>query len=119
MNILKWFQGEGLGNQVAIYVPSTTDVNKQLDATQHETLVKEAGTFLSERFGGATANPVSGFWVAQDGTLVIEQITIVYAFTARLSRKDRKAVKAYAESLRVRLGQEAITVEFNNRLVFV
>lgn len=48
-----------LNAKVAIYVPSTTDVNVPTDDKE------------SEWFGG---------WVSNSGALVVENVTIVYAF---------------------------------------
>lgn len=58
-----------LNAKVAIYVPSTTDV-----------FVNKVMTKFSEWFGGCTSTPAVGGWVSNSGALVVENVTIVYAF---------------------------------------
>lgn len=59
--------------KVAIYVPSTVDVDKEVNNEQQ---VLQIIKKLSLLFGGATASDAVGGWVANDGQTVIEKIKI-------------------------------------------
>lgn len=111
--------GEGLPHKVSVYVPSTTDVRESLDSEAANKVVDSVRRYLANLFGGATAVSAEGSWVAQDGTLVTEKVTIVYAFTPQLTRAQLLDIKRYATQLKRELGQEAIAVEIDSKLFFV
>lgn len=111
--------GKGLKHFVAIYVPSTVNVDKALDENTANAAIESALRFLSTQFGGATALRANGGWVASDGSLVTESVTVVYAYAAKLSRQQLRDIKAYALGLKAQLGQEAIAVAINRKLHFV
>lgn len=58
-----------LKSKITVYVPATVDIN-----------VERVARLLSECFGGATSSPARGYWVAQDGALVAEKTTMVFAY---------------------------------------
>ena len=95
------------------------NVSKTLDGSAADKLVSRGLRFLSESFGGATVLTARGSWVAQDGKVIIEQLTIVYAFTPRLTRAKLRTVKQFALTLKAELGQEAVALEINDKLFFV
>lgn len=100
-----------------IYVPSTTDVNTPIDnaATVAKTL-----EFLSNMFGGATATAARGAWVSTSAGLVVEDVTICYAFCTLAGKiKNRRRIMEYAAGLRNDMKQDAISVEIDGRLFFV
>ena len=100
-----------------IYVPSTIDVNTNIDNSEK---VNETLQFLSSLFGGATATDASGAWMSETSGLVTEKVTICYAFTNfRNFWKHRKTVKQYAAKLRDEMKQEAISLEIDGNLYFV
>lgn len=100
-----------------IYVPSTVDVNKAVD---NSAAVSGCLSFLSGLFSGATALRASGAWVSDSAGLVVENITICYAFTNLYGLlRGRRAVLAYAKDLRDSMKQEAVSVEIDGRLYFV
>jgi len=100
-----------------IYVPSTVDVNKSVDNTA---AVAGCLSFLSSRFGGATALNASGAWVSESLGLVRENITICYAFCGlRAFLRGRRAVLDYAKDLRDSMKQECVSVEIDGRLYLV
>ena len=112
--------GDELGARVTLYVPGTRDVSIPLTPSEIEEAVRNAATFLSGLFGGATSIPARGFWLSrEDGSLVYEQTTLVYAHAKRVSRTQRQAVFEYARLLKARYGQEAVSVEINGKLRFV
>lgn len=98
--------------RVAVYVPSTRDVNQPLSEVEHLAEVDSVLSQFSRMFGGATYTPAVGAWQAMDGSLVKEAVTIVYAF-ADLTDAQKVTVKAIAQDLARRLGQEGVLVEWS------
>ena len=109
----------GFSNKVVLYVPSTIDVSTELDKSTVKHYVDRTMRFLSQRFGGSTAQEAKGAWVAADGTLVIEAVTLVYAYAESLNGADYTAIRAYCDWLRHELSQEAIAAEINGKLYFI
>lgn len=107
--------GEGLSHRVALYVPTTVNVSEVLDSETADHYIEIALRFLSQQFGGATALSAQGAWVSENGTLVIEKITIVYAFARELSTGALAALKEFAGTLKSALGQENIAVEIDGK----
>lgn len=107
-----------LGQHVAIFIPSTKDVDKQLPTTEYRKEINQAIVFLSKEFGGATAIPATGGWLSGNA-LVTEDVTIVVSFTEKLSQREIQTVIAYANELKNRLSQEVISVLVNGKLFFV
>ena len=106
-----------LSHKFSIYVPSTTDVNKTVDNSEK---VRETLRFLSTLFGGATAQKSRGAWVSNSAGLVVEDVTICYAYCNMFQRiRHNKTVKEFARKLRDEMRQEAISVEIDNGLLFV
>lgn len=106
-----------LSHVFKIYVPSTMDVNKTADNSE---MVRGTLQFLSGLFGGATATDARGAWVSSSAGLVVEDVTICYAFTdLRGKFMNRKKVTAYAARLRDEMKQEAISLEIDGRLYFI
>ena len=105
-----------LTEKVGIIIPSTIDVNKEIDNTEY---VNAAIEKLSLLFGGATAVNQSGGWVSNEYGLVLENSTKVYAYAEKLDNESLNEVYIHAENLAKALNQEAVAVEINNKLYFV
>lgn len=106
-----------LNAKVAIYVPSTTDVNVQID---NKKFVNKVMTKFSEWFGGCTSTPAVGGWVSNSGSLVVENVIIVYAFcTPKSFREHFEEVYTLATEIRDEMKQEAVTLEYNGQVKFV
>lgn len=101
----------------AVYVPSTRDVNKEVDNT--EEVLRVIGE-MTDLFGGATSTPAIGGWRCADGSVVTERVDIVYAFctTEKAVAKALDVVKI-AQRLCRDYGQEAVTVEYNGQVAFI
>lgn len=106
-------------HRVALYVPSTIDIDKKLPPESAARAVNATMRLLSRLFGGATAMPANGAWLASNGELVIENVTIVYAFAAELSADAMNEIRYYASAMRRVLGQDAIALETNSGLEFI
>lgn len=106
-----------LDSKVAIYVPSTLNVNEQTDNTEQ---VLQIIRKLSQLFGGATASDAVGGWVAENGQTVIEKVKIVYSFcTSDQLKQHISTIIEICEELKNEMSQEAITLEINGQVKFV
>ena len=110
--------GQGLSERVAVYVPSTFGVADKADSALVQNWIIATHRFLAGQFGGATSQLALGSWVADSGLLVTEDVTIVYAYAARLTRADLGAIKTYAISLKQAFRQETVAIEINGSLFF-
>lgn len=106
-----------LDSKVAIYVPSTLNVNEQTDNTdQVMNIIRK----LSTLFGGATASDAVGGWVSESGETVIEKVKIVYSFCTSDQLKEHiSTIIAICQELKTEMSQEAITLEINGQVKFV
>lgn len=106
-----------LNHKVTIYVPSTVDVNKEINNTEYVNKVLEK---LSTYFGGATCTEATGCWMSETAGLVRESITMCYAFCDKKAYKDHfNDVKSICEWLKTEMNQEAISLEIDNVLEFI
>lgn len=114
---LIWDGAIELDCKVAIYVPSTYAVDNSVDNSHY---VKTVMNALSGMFGGATSTAGVGCWKSNEGALVLEDVQIVYAYcTSEQLKHHHKEVLATALWLKQEMQQEAISVEFNNKLRLV
>lgn len=106
-----------LNAKVAVYVPGTTDVNVPAD---NKKFVNKVMTKFSEWFGGCTSTPAVGGWVSNSGALVVENVTIVYAFCTPESFGEHFGeVYTLAAEIRDEMKQEAVTLEYNGQVKFI
>lgn len=106
-----------LSSHVRVYVPSTVDVDVQVDTAGQ---VEDVKRCLAGWFGGATAYNALGSWMAGSGGLVEEGVTIVEAYCteAQLSEHITDVTKL-ARHLKTVLRQEAIAIEVQHQLYFI
>lgn len=106
-----------LNTKVSIYVPSTIEVNKQIDNTVY---CKEVQNKLSLLFGGATTQDVLGSYICEDGSQVNEIISIVYSFCSTEQLKNNIfEVINICEYLKKEMTQESILLEVNGKVKFI
>jgi len=108
-----------LRNTIKLYVPGTTNVNQQNKAEQ-EKQVEKVMMNMAKWFGGATAMPAEGAYIAQDGSLVREPIIIVIAFgdDNAMSLHTSKVI-SLARQIAVEMNQESVSVEVDGGLIFI
>lgn len=106
-----------LSSRVALYVPGTINVN---ETTDNEQQVKKVLTAFCGWFGGATASDARGGWLSQSAGLVIENVTIIYAYCKEndLAANFDKIIDLAAE-IRDEMHQEAVTLEINGQIAFI
>lgn len=106
-----------LNHAVALFVPSTINVDQQVDSSKQ---VKATLSFLGNLFGGATSSNAEGAWRSEESGLVTEQVTIVRTF---VSKKALDAhlddVIHFATNLKQDMKQEAVAVSVDNQLILV
>ena len=104
-------------SKITVYVPSTVDVNKEIDNSAQ---VERVAQLLSSCFGGATASPVHGYWVSQDSSLVVENTTMVFSYCDSAdAEKYIDDVVRLCYELKREMSQEAIGLEYNGAMYFV
>lgn len=109
-----------LNHKIAIYIPSTYNINENIPESVHQAWVDKAATLLSESFGGATATKCMGYWVSDTKGLVKEQPTMVFAYCeeSALQLYIDKIVD-FAKSMNTELKQDAIGIELDNKMGFI
>lgn len=114
---MKFSEMDSLATKVAIYVPSTVNIDVAIDNSD---MVEKTAIFLSDLFGGCTACDVSGYWITDNKKLIKEKPVVVYAYTteAKAQEAETKIIE-YVQEMKKEMQQECISVEYNNRLYFV
>lgn len=101
----------------SIYIPLTKDVNVKCDNSEE---VRRVIGELSDMFGGATASRAIGGWRCEDGTVVVEDVTIVYACcTSAQAVAKADEVLGIARRICKDFNLEAVTVEYNGQVAFI
>ena len=105
-----------LNKYVAVYVPST-NYNKQVSVKQFNERTEQIASKLCEMYGGATVEAVKGYYKADNGELIAENINKVIAFY----EGDKKGEKLQSLLTIVKKAwqQESIAFEDNGALMFV
>ena len=106
-----------LSCQVKVYVPSTIGVREAFNSVEW---IDKTMSLLSSEFGGSTATSALGAWVSNQGDLVKENVTVVFAY-ARQEQLEQSIDKVYSFCLEMKqaLGQEAIALEVNGEMYLV
>jgi CRP-like cAMP-binding protein len=104
-------------HQLVLYIPTTLAVDQTFDTTAY---VERTLTFLGARFGGATSKQASGVWRSEMAGLVAETVYLVqtYATEADLMM-HLDAVVAFIKELKHELGQEAMALEVDQKLILI
>ena len=106
--------------EMAIYVPSTTDVDKVISDSEMEKRVLEVSTYLSKIFGGYTSQETIGGYVDSKGQLVNEDVVRVVSFgtNEKFLENKSKILKKIA-SWCTKWNQEAIGFEVEGDLYYI
>jgi hypothetical protein len=106
--------------EMAVYVPSTSDVSKAINQKEMQGRVEEVRKTLSEMFGGFTSAEFVGGYVSQEGALINEKIMRVVSYSTRddFQKNKRKLMQQIANWAKM-WGQEAIGFEYEGDLFYV
>ena len=106
-----------LSSKITVYVPSTFDIDKQVDNKKQ---VDEVASLLSDCFGGATSCEVLGYWNSPKVGLIKEKTTMVYAYCSDKDLQEHAdKVIDYCLKLKEEMKQESIALELNGEMYFV
>ncbi len=106
-----------LNHALAIFVPSTLDVDCPVD-NEHQ--VQSTLQFLGSVFGGATKSDAEGVWRSEDSGLVTEQVTIVRTFVSKPALDSHlDTVVEFATQLKEEMKQEAVALSIDHQLILV
>lgn len=106
-----------LSSKITVYVPSTTDINKEIDNTKQ---VDSIASLLSECFGGSTSSLALGYWKSPTQGLIKERTTIVFAYCSESDLQQHiETVITACENLKNELSQDAIAMEINGEMYFI
>jgi hypothetical protein len=105
-----------LAQNVKVFVPSTTAVNKAGDELQ-AVYIRKFMELMSEEFGGSTSYKAIGAWLSVSEGLVTENVTIVEAFAPDSTfEAGLNKVLKLATKMKKGMGQEAIAIQVNGDL---
>ena len=106
-----------LSSKLTVYVPSTVDINKEIDNTVY---VNRTAELLSSCFGGATSTTALGYWTSPSAGLVKEKSTIVFSYCSdeQLEKNIEKVID-FCDNLKKELSQDAIALEINGDMYFI
>lgn len=114
---MKFSEMDSLATKVAIYVPSTVNIDVAIDNSEW---IEKTAVLFSDLFGGCTACDVSGYWITQEKKLVKEKPVVVYAYTTEEKAQEaEEKIISFVMDMKKEMQQECISVEYNNRLYFV
>lgn len=106
-----------LDHNIKIYIPSTIDIDKTVDTSKH---ITEGLNLFSSLFGGATKYDAVGAWSSQTRGLVTENIIVIESYaTKEQAVAGLDGVVKFAGKLKTELRQEAISLEYDNKLYFI
>lgn len=106
--------------ELAIYVPSTKDVDKNITSAELRSRVKEVEKYLAETFGGFTSAEKVGGYLSSKSAVVTEKVIPVTAFATMESFRANKSKLINKMSVWAKMwGQEAIGFEFEGDLYYV
>jgi hypothetical protein len=106
--------------EIAVYVPSTKDVDKIITATELRARVKEVEKYLAETFGGFTSAEKVGGYLSSKSSVITEKVIPVTSFASMQSFKENKSKLVNKMSVWAKKwGQEAIGFEFEGDLYYV
>lgn len=106
-------------HEVRLWIPSTR-FDEPITLAEHESIVFQVETKLSQMFGGATSIKAMGSWFSEDAQkLIREPITIVFSFASELSETDIQEIISLAKWIANELNQEAVLIRIDERVFFI
>lgn len=106
-----------LSSKVTVYVPSTVNVNIEIDNKKYVDMVASK---LSQWFGGSTSCQAQGYYVADDKSLVTEKTTMVYGYCTTSQLEEHASdILQLVNDLKNEMVQECIGFEINNKFYMI
>lgn len=105
---------------IKFYVPSTQDVSGVISSDKLNERVDTIAFDFALTFGGATVEDTVGYYKADSGELVKEQVKRVVAFSDfETLQANFERIKKLAENAKKAWGQESIAIETVTGLQFI
>jgi len=106
--------------ELAVYVPSTQDIDEVISEGELNARVNEVSKYLASTFGGFTKSERVGGFMTSKSELVTEDVVPVVSFATKedYQANKNKLVEKLSEWAR-KWGQEAIGFEFEGDLYYV
>lgn len=95
----------------------STEFDKSITPAQFEARTYQVAELFAYEFGGATIEPVKGFYKADNGQVITESINKVIAYTDKISPAE--LISDFVVSMRETWIQESIAIETNTGLMFI
>lgn len=108
-----------LSRKVVFYVPSTKNVGEKLNKSERRALVTRVESTFSRAFGGATSTQGTGCYVANDGRLIRESVTLVTSYHGLETSDALAIVIPLAQAIKNEYGQESIAIETESGIEFI
>lgn len=106
-----------LDHNIKVYIPSTININQEFDNSQY---INKALNLFSDLFGGATSYDAMGAWSSPTAGLVTEKVKIVESYaTSEAVESGLDQVLEFAQMLKTEMKQDAISLEYDNKLYFI
>ena len=99
-----------LSHVASIFVPSTVNIDSQIDNTQ---IVNSILAELSSEFGGASAQDVRGAWLSDTAGLVVENITRIFCYGSDKAEM-LDVFSNLAQRLKVEMSQDSVLIDVDN-----
>ena len=106
-----------LPERIAVYIPTTCDINKTCDTTKYK---EHFTTLFSKLFGGCSAQNIDGFWISEKAGKVAESIYMIYAYSDHETiNNSLENVLNDVKKMCSELKQDCISLEINGVLHFI
>lgn len=107
-------------NNISIFIPSTMDINKNID---NEYYITKSITYL-KRYYSITSNlkyyKTIGSWFSDSlKTVVYDNITIITLQLNELTETDINIFIALANIIKIEMSQEGVSIAINNSLAII
>lgn len=104
-------------NTLGIIVPSTIDVDTEIDNTEYVEKVLETMKF--EGFSNIVVKDCRGSWYSDDLNKVVVENNTLITFTSFDTNYDINIVRQIAHALKVYMSQEAVSIIVNDSLAII
>ena len=108
-----------LSRKVIFYVPSTKNVGQSLTRKEEKSLIERVEKSLASNFGGCTSTQGVGSYVAHNGELIRERVTLVTSYHSLETSEALAIVIPLALAIKSEYGQEAIAIETEQGIDFI
>lgn len=103
-----------LDHNIKLYIPSTIHGDQKTDNSKY---IHNALCLFSDLFGGATSYDAAGAWNSSQLGLIVENVKIVESYaTKEQIQSGLVKVIEYAKLIKTELHQEAVSLEYDNKL---